>query len=139
MAVALHLTNTLLLTGASALTVAFAQAPLRASIGAAARGRAGSLLSALLVGLVLVAASGAVTALGDTLFPVHGLAGVAPPDHFLVELRVLHPIMACFMVCACVLVGSRFARLPRPPRRGVAARFPPVRPRRPRSRHRQGA
>jgi cytochrome c oxidase assembly protein subunit 15 len=111
-AVALHLTNTLLLTGAAALTVAFAQAPLRASDGIAARGRAVGVLSALLAGLVLVAASGAVTALGDTLFPVHGLAGVAPPDHFLVELRVIHPIMACFMVCASVLVGLRFARLP---------------------------
>ena len=34
--------------------------------------------SRLLVGLVLVAASGAVTALGDTLFPVYSVAGVAP-------------------------------------------------------------
>lgn len=125
-AVALHLTNTLLLTGAAALTVAFARAghgePRRARPG---DGRAiavsasplvarsgGSLLVALLVGLVLVAASGAVTALGDTLFPVSA-AGAHPPDHFLVQLRVVHPLLACFMVCASVLAALHFARVPR--------------------------
>jgi heme A synthase len=68
-----------------------------------------------LVGLVLVAASGAVTALGDTLFPVSSSssAGAPPPDHFLVQLRVLHPLLACFMVCASVLGALRFARVPR--------------------------
>jgi cytochrome c oxidase assembly protein subunit 15 len=129
-AVALHLTNTLLLTAAAALTVAFARARQAAQQpglghgrgapassttldgGVSARGAGGQLLIALLVGLVLVAASGAVTALGDTLFPVS--AGVEHPrDHFLVQLRVLHPLLACFMVCASVLCAVRFARLPR--------------------------
>jgi len=125
-AVALHLTNTLLLTGAAALTVAFARAglgePARAGQGGAgssavaasqgARRAGGRLLVALLVGLVLVAASGAVTALGDTLFPVNA-AGAQPRDHFLVQLRVLHPLLACFMVCASVLAAVHFARVPR--------------------------
>jgi cytochrome c oxidase assembly protein subunit 15 len=139
-AVALHLTNTLLLTGAAALTLAGARlgrgmlergvdraerAP-RSPAGVAAKGPgqrdAGGLSVALLVGLVLVAASGAVTALGDTLFPVSAVlpsalpgssGGAPPPDHFLVQLRVLHPLLACFMVCASVLGAMRFARVPR--------------------------
>jgi heme A synthase len=116
-AVALHLTNTLLLTGAAALTVVSARAerpPAASTLAATSAGR-GSIgwLVALLIGLVLVAASGAVTALGDTLFPVYAVGGrVAPPDHFLVQLRVVHPLMACFMVCVSILVGSNFARLP---------------------------
>ena len=121
-AVALHLTNTLLLTGAAALTLAFARAGATPQVRLAPAGGVGAgqlparsggvLLAALLVGLVLVAASGAVTALGDTLFPVHG-AGAAPRDHFLVQLRVLHPLLACFMVCASVLCAVRFAAVPR--------------------------
>ena len=131
-AVALHLTNTLLLTGAAALTVALARRgrpdaararslgappPAARSAPSAARsvtlGGAGGLWLGVLLGLlVLVAASGAVTALGDTLFPVHGAAAV-PADHFLVELRVLHPLLACLVVCACILLGLRFAREPR--------------------------
>jgi heme A synthase len=123
-AVALHLTNTLLLTGAAALTVvlarrgssdearaaAFAPAPPAAGAAGLRPSGAGGWLRLLLGLLVLVAASGAVTALGDTLFPVNGTA--VPVDHFLVQLRVLHPLLACFVVCACILVGLRFAREP---------------------------
>jgi cytochrome c oxidase assembly protein subunit 15 len=111
-AVALHLTNTLLLTGAAALTVAFARARRAAPEPTQVRSAGAGLLIALLIGLVLVAASGAVTALGDTLFPVS--AGAEHPQgHFLVQLRVLHPLLACFMVCASVLCAVRFARFPR--------------------------
>jgi heme A synthase len=128
-AVAVHLANTLLLTACSALTLAFAwgaRAPggvtfrLGAAVApasvAAASGRRwqGALLGALAFGIVLVAASGAVTALGDTLFPVNGAGGlVAPPDHFLVELRVIHPILACFVVCGALLLSARLAHEPR--------------------------
>jgi cytochrome c oxidase assembly protein subunit 15 len=132
--VAVHLTNTLLLTGSAALTAAHAR---RAGAGSrsvasfvaaastpgqpaavgdsAAESRRGDAVAlvTLLLGLVLVAASGAVTALGDTLFPVSGLPGRAPPaDHFLVQLRVLHPILAVFMVCSGILVALRFRRMP---------------------------
>jgi cytochrome c oxidase assembly protein subunit 15 len=110
-AVALHLTNTLLLTAAAVLTVACAPARARAPARPVTVHRL--VLPALLVGLVLVAASGAVTALGDTLFPVYAQGErAAPSGHFLVQLRVLHPILACFIVCASVLIGLRFAREP---------------------------
>ncbi len=51
-----------------------------------------------LVGLVLIATTGAVAALGNTLFPVRTLAeglqqDFSPTSHFLLRLRVLHPIL----------------------------------------------
>ncbi len=52
------------------------------------------------LGLTLVlGASGAITALGDTLFPVKSLAEGLQNDltgagHYLVQLRVLHPVIA---------------------------------------------
>jgi heme a synthase len=106
--VALHLVNTLLLTACSALALAWALAPPAASLREAWR-RAGALRElaverwayvAWLVGLVLISAAGAVTALGDTLFvnPA-GLPMASPPsaDHFLVRLRVVHPVAAVLL------------------------------------------
>jgi cytochrome c oxidase assembly protein subunit 15 len=51
------------------------------------------------IGLLLTGVSGAITALGDTLFTATSLArGIAddfsPTAHFLQQLRVLHPIVA---------------------------------------------
>jgi len=59
------------------------------------------------VGLLILGASGAVTALGDTLFPSTSLAEGLRQDlnesaHFLIRLRVLHPLLA-------ILVGSYVA------------------------------
>jgi heme A synthase len=106
--VALHLVNTLLLTASAALTVAAARsAPLPAPTRAAASSRGSAelwALGTLLGALALVAASGAVTALGDTLFPVpeRGGALLHGSEHFLVQLRVVHPILACVAGCAAV-------------------------------------
>jgi heme a synthase len=97
--VALHLVNTLLLTACSALALYWSLVPPRLSLSAAwARAGAERYAYALwLIGLVLISAAGAVTALGDTLFvnPA-GLPMAAPPgaDHFLVRLRVVHPVAA---------------------------------------------
>ncbi len=100
--VALHLVNTLLLTACSALALYWSLVPPRLSLGAAwARAGAERYAYALwLVGLVLISATGAVTALGDTLFvnPA-GVPMASPPaaDHFLVQLRVVHPIAAVLL------------------------------------------
>ncbi len=61
-------------------------------------------LALALLGLLWVGASGAVTALGDTIFAAASLSeGIqqdfAPAAHFLVRLRVWHPVIA-------VLVGG---------------------------------
>lgn len=88
--VALHLANTLMLTGATALTAWWASGG-----GETSRPVGGGLRLALLVGLGLVVVTsmtGAVTALGDTVFPVGGAH--TPADHFLVRLRIVHPLVA---------------------------------------------
>ena len=95
--VALHLCNTFLLLGAQVLTVHFA----RGGAALHLRGRVGRalLLGSMLGVALLLGATGAVTALGDTLFPSDSLAGgiaddLAPDAHFLVRLRVWHPLLA---------------------------------------------
>ncbi len=55
-----------------------------------------------LLGLIVTGAAGALTALGDTLFPASSLGeGMAqdinPAAHFLVQLRVVHPLIAVFV------------------------------------------
>jgi cytochrome c oxidase assembly protein subunit 15 len=95
---AIHLVNTSLLTAALAYTAWRARAPV--AVQAPPR-RAGLWLGAALVGLLIVGVSGAVTALGDTLFPAQqqGLVGRIAEDHgagahFLQRLRVFHPFLA---------------------------------------------
>jgi heme a synthase len=98
--VALHLVNTLGLVGGGALTAWWSVERPR-SFGTGVR--RGSLL-ALVTGLVLVGATGAITALGDTLFPVPVVEGsgliativndISMAQHILVRLRIVHPLLA---------------------------------------------
>jgi cytochrome c oxidase assembly protein subunit 15 len=98
---AIHLTNTCVLMGA---------------LGAAAwtgvdgvdrrprrpRGSLGYLMGAALAAILLVSMSGAVTALGDTLFPIaadgtvreHIAGDQSVTAHFLQRMRIVHPILA---------------------------------------------
>lgn len=46
------------------------------------------------VALVLIAATGAITALADTLFPKSADADLSGTSHFLTDLRILHPVLA---------------------------------------------
>ncbi len=95
--VSIHLMNTFLLLAALALTARWASGgpPLRL------RGQ-GARLWALSVGLLavlLLGMTGAVTALGDTLFPPeslqHGLRqDLDPTANFMIRLRVVHPFIA---------------------------------------------
>ena len=95
--IAVHLVNTFLLLATLSLTVWWASGgtPLRA------RGQ-GIVLVALvagLLGVMLIGVTGAITALGDTLFPagslVEGLRqDLDPAAHFLIQLRVFHPLIA---------------------------------------------
>ncbi len=105
----LHLSNTFLLLGALALTAWWATteegAPARpdAKLEASTRGRQPLLVRAAvglsLGGVLLLGASGAVAALGDTLFPAtslrEGLAqDLSPMAHIFLRLRLLHPVIA---------------------------------------------
>jgi len=90
----LHLINTFLLLASLALAAYFATRP-----AARNTGKFSLALSGPLIALVLVAIAGAITALGDTLFPAHSLAEGVRNDFsstasFLVRLRIIHPILA---------------------------------------------
>jgi cytochrome c oxidase assembly protein subunit 15 len=93
--ITLHLVNTLLLLGALALTawwLSGGRAPVRPSDPGTRRD-----LIVTAAFLVLVGASGAITALGDTLFPAESLLEGIRDDFtgtFLVRLRWIHPIVA---------------------------------------------
>ena len=97
LAVALHLVNTFMLVGSLALTAYWASGG--QAIQLRRQGAKVWLLGGGLLGMLIIGMSGAVTALGDTLFPVSSLAeGLAadldPNAHFLVRLRVYHPVIA---------------------------------------------
>jgi len=97
-----HLVNTFALTAVAALAAWWAN-PARSF--AWARGHKGKGLALIgLVAILLTSMSGAITALGDTLFPTTifaegGLfaklqADISGATHFLVRLRIVHPLMA---------------------------------------------
>jgi cytochrome c oxidase assembly protein subunit 15/protoheme IX farnesyltransferase len=107
-AVPLHLVNTLLLLAALTLTVWFLSGggPLER------RGPDRRWVFAAGVSLVAISATGAVTALADTLFPV-GRPASAEAVHFLSELRVVHPVLAVLAVVAMALASrGRSIRAP---------------------------
>jgi cytochrome c oxidase assembly protein subunit 15 len=96
--VALHLVNTMFLTGALTAT-AWSARPRATEWPEARRARWSRWLTVGLVAVLVVAAAGAVVALGDTLFPQPTLAaGLAadfdPASHALTRLRVWHPLLA---------------------------------------------
>lgn len=114
---AVHLVNTFLLLAALTMTAWWASGgqPLAFS----GQGAWTWLFAIGLSGVILLGVSGAVAALGDTLFPAASLAeGLAqdfnPAAHFLVRLRVWHPVIA-------VILGFYLLFLS-----GLAALFRPV-------------
>lgn len=107
---AVHLINTFLLVGALTVTCHWlsggADLDLRRRPGATAA------IVALAAGLLLVGVSGAVAALGDTLFPASSLeealrADLSPTSHVLIRLRLLHPLVAVVVAAAVALVTFR--------------------------------
>jgi heme A synthase len=100
----LHAGNTFLLLLALTLTAYHLDGGRRLRVS----GRAGVLapLGQALLGLGLTFGSGAIAALGDTLFPARSLADgfaqdLSPGSHLFLHLRTLHPVVA---VVAFVLV-----------------------------------
>jgi heme A synthase len=118
LSVSLHLVNTFLLLAATALTAWWA------SGGAAVRLRGQRAvawpLGLVLAAMIVVGASGAVTALGDTLFPAPSLAAGFAQDfaigaHLFIRLRAIHPMLAAATAAAAVFVTG-FVRALRPGR-----------------------
>ena len=110
---AVHLTNTFLLLAALALTAWWASGgrPVRVR----GQGLAGLLALVPLVLTLLVGMTGAVTALGDTLFP-KGSVGLDDGVHFLQRLRIVHPLLAIATAAFAIFAASRL-RILRPGRR----------------------
>ncbi|MFW2339670.1 MAG: COX15/CtaA family protein [Acidimicrobiia bacterium] len=95
--VPVHLVNTFVLLGSLAMLAWWAsdRGPVRIAVR---RDLAGYLGFALL-GVMVISATGGVTALADTLFPSESIAdglseAVGDAEHFLTRLRVIHPVVA---------------------------------------------
>jgi heme A synthase len=106
---AVHLSNTYLLLGSITLTAVWAHSdrePFRSP-----GGQKWLLISIALVGMIVVGAMGSITALGDTIFPSGSVSSgfleeMDPASHFLVRLRVIHPIVA-LVIGAFILIAVR--------------------------------
>jgi heme A synthase len=95
--IAIHLMNTFLLLAALVLTAWWASGGRQVQF----KGQGGLdwMMALAFLAMLLLGASGAVTALGDTLFPATSLAEglqqkFSPTAHFLVRLRLWHPLIA---------------------------------------------
>ena len=95
--ISVHLVNTFLLLAALTLTAWWASGGQPVSLRN--RGGAAWAFGIGFLGVLLIGVTGAITALGDTLFPAGSLAEGIRQDfeataHFLVRLRVWHPLIA---------------------------------------------
>jgi cytochrome c oxidase assembly protein subunit 15 len=122
--VGLHLVNTMFLTGALTATAWSAQ-PRATDWPDERRRRWSRWLTVGLVAVLVVAAAGAVVALGDTLFPQPTLAaGLAadldPASHALIRLRVWHPVLAVVTSAYLIWVIFRSDALDEPAMRRPA-------------------
>jgi len=114
-----HLINTFLLLAALTLTARLVDAPARSHPGRVSPFRAtfpsaGRALSTILAVLALVATgmSGAIAALGDTLFKAETLREAlaqdfSPASHVFLRLRILHPVIALIGGALVLLVAYR--------------------------------
>lgn len=115
---AVHLANTFFLLAALALAAHWAggaaapRRPLPAGLSAVLAGGA--------AGLLLVGASGAVAALGDTLYPAASLEqaleqDLSPTAHLLIRLRLAHPFVSLAASAGLLSLAARLAKRRRDP------------------------
>jgi heme A synthase len=115
MFMAAHLLNTFVLLGALSLTAWWLTTGTPLTFRG--RGRTWIALAAGCAALLVAGASGAVAALGDTLFPSRSIgeafaADLSAGSHVLIRLRLLHPVLA---VAAALVVAAIAARAGRHP------------------------
>jgi heme A synthase len=111
---AIHLVNTFLLLASITLTAWWASGGERVEF----RNQRGALLAIGfgILGVIVLGITGAITALGDTLFPASSLLeGVSqdldPTAHFLIRLRVWHPLIAITTGLYIIFIAGVFAYL----------------------------
>ena len=105
---AIHLLNTFLLLGACTLTTLWANGEERPKLRTFPEASRWLLLA--VVAVLLLGATGAISALGDTLFPTNSLQAALeqdldPSSHWLLRVRSVHPALA-------VIVGLLLLKLP---------------------------
>lgn len=115
---AIHLVNTFMLVASLVLTAHLADREARRWD---AGGGVGWLLGAGAIALLVTGVAGAITALGDTLFPAGSLsaglaADLSPTAHFLVRLRVIHPVIATASFVWLAMASAMCATLRPDPR-----------------------
>ncbi|MFZ0012665.1 MAG: COX15/CtaA family protein [Acidimicrobiia bacterium] len=90
--VPLHLLNTFFLLAVLTLTIFWLRGGRRLDLGKS-RNVTRAVFSGGLA-LLVIAGTGAITALADTLFPKTPGADISSEAHFLTELRIVHPLLA---------------------------------------------
>ncbi len=111
---AVHLVNTFLLLASLALTAWWASGGERVRLRGQGRALAGIAIG--FAGILILGVTGAITALGDTIFPASSLGEAmqqdfSPTSHFLIQLRIWHPVTAVVVGFYLAFVGSMLARL----------------------------
>jgi cytochrome c oxidase assembly protein subunit 15 len=106
-AISLHLANTLLLLGALTCTAWFS----RPEVTRPRFAFSGAVLGLLLPLALIVGITGAIAALGDTLFPATSFSqgmqqDVSDTAHFLLRLRVFHPAFAIILALYGLIVAA---------------------------------
>lgn len=107
-----HLVNTLLLLASLALTAWFAAGRDAGSAGLAWRPRLRPIWTLSVAALLLTGVSGAITALGDTLFASSTLGEGLRMDfsasaHPFVRVRILHPLLAAALSLGVLMVALK--------------------------------
>jgi cytochrome c oxidase assembly protein subunit 15 len=115
---AIHLTNTFLLLGALTLAADWSARP---GVAVGRRRPVAAALGIALAAVLLAGVTGAIAALGDTLFPATGFVGglraeTSGGSSLLLRLRVLHPF-AAIAAGAALLAAARLALRSRPDER----------------------
>ena len=110
----LHLCNTLMLFAALALTAWWSGGTPRFTFRR--QGVLGIALGAALAGALFVAASGAIAALADTLYPVATLReawhqDLNPGVRYLIRLRLLHPVISLTVAVYALMLARHVARV----------------------------
>ncbi len=121
---AAHLVNTFLLIAALTLTCHWLAGG--AALRPGRRPGVALLMLTLALGLLAVGVSGAIAALGDTLFPANSLGEAlrvefSATSHLLVRLRVLHPLIAVVVGAVVALLAFRIPLAPGDRRSRAAA------------------
>jgi heme A synthase len=118
MSMPLHLVNTFFLMGALAMTVWWSCGKSPRPLVLKNQGVVAVMIALALFSVLLVATSGALAALGDTLFKPTSIRGaiaqdLSPGANALVRLRLLHPVFA-LLAALTTSVAATMARLLRP-------------------------